>query len=90
MTETGDMTPTVILSTASPYKFTADILKALDVKTTDDLFGAVKKLHSVSGVEIPVPISDLKTKPVRFESVCDKDEMADSVIAFAGRLSDGR
>ena len=90
VTETGDTTPTVILSTASPYKFTADILKALDVKTTDDLFGAVKKLHSVSGVEIPVPISDLKTKPVRFESVCDKDEMADSVIAFAGRLSDGR
>jgi len=78
--ETGDMTPTVIASTASPFKFSAAVLEAIDGKQTGlDEFEMVEKLAAVSGLECPAPLAGLRDKPVRFAGCCEKSEM-DKVV----------
>jgi threonine synthase len=79
--ETGDETPTVIVSTASPYKFAPEVLRALEGKASgDDGFEAVKRLSSLTGTRIPQPIAALESKPIRFSSTCKKEEMGATVL----------
>ena len=79
--ESGDETPTVIVSTASPYKFAPDVLQALEGKApTGDAFDTVKRLSSVTDTPIPNPIAALESKQVRFFSSCKKDEMGATVL----------
>jgi threonine synthase len=83
---TGDKTPTVIDSTASPYKFCASVLDAVkgDVGDADE-FGMVDALSAFTGAAIPAPIANLKDKTPRFDkNICGKDEMADTVLAMLG------
>ena len=85
MKQTGDMTPTVIASTASPYKFTRSVMNAIDSeydKKTD--FELVDELNRLSGVKIPQAIEDIRTAPIRHNIVCDKDKMLDEVKGFLG------
>ena len=75
--EKDDATKTVIVSTASPYKFGASVCGALTGKdytnsTPDELFAEVEKL---SGVRVPDAIAGLAQKPVLHTQVCGKDEM---------------
>ena len=80
LAEIGDQTKTVIVSTASPYKFTKDVLKAIDNKYADiDDFEAMKVLESLSGVNIPAPIKDIDKKEIRHKNVCPKDGLKDFV-----------
>ena len=83
--ETGDDTPTVIASTASPYKFTRSVMNAIDSeydKKTD--FELVDELNRLSGVKVPQAIEDIRTAPVRHNTVCEKDKMLDEVKGFLG------
>lgn len=83
--ETGDITPTVIASTANPYKFSASVLAALgDAHAEADEFRKVEELHRLTGCEVPAPLAQLKDKTVRFSEVCDHD--ADSMKAVVYRL----
>ncbi|MBQ7708280.1 MAG: threonine synthase, partial [Lachnospiraceae bacterium] len=80
---TGDNTPTVIASTASPYKFTRSVMNAIDSeydKKTD--FELVDELNRLSGVKVPQAIEDIRTAPVRHDTVCEKDAMLDEVKKF--------
>ncbi|MBR3423354.1 MAG: threonine synthase [Clostridia bacterium] len=65
--ESGDKTPMVVVSTASPYKFSADVLRALGEEprgdTPDALFGA---LSARTGTTPPKPLLRTATLPVRF------------------------
>ncbi len=71
---------TIIASTASPYKFPSSVLEAIEgVKPSGDDFEMEDKLNKLSGVAIPKAVSSLKDAPVRHETVCDKDKMADEV-----------
>ena len=83
--ETGDMTPAVIVSTASPFKFNQSVLSALgkdgEAASLDD-FGLLDMLSGVSGMEIPKSLSQLKNAKKRFEGVCDKDKLLETVSAF--------
>ncbi len=78
----GDDIPTVIDSTASPYKFSASVLKAVSGEniTGDDEFEMVDELNRVTGVDIPKPLVSLKNKQVRFSDVCDKEDMSRMVF----------
>ena len=79
---TGDDIPTVIDSTASPYKFCASVLNAItdeDISSMDE-FDMVGELNRVSGVDVPAPIASLKDKTVRFTDVCDKEDMSQMVF----------
>ena len=83
--ETGDNTPAVIVSTASPYKFTRSVMNAIDTeydKKSD--FELVDELCRLSGVKVPKAIEEIRTAPVRHNTVCDKEAMPDEVKKFLG------
>ena len=81
---TGDETPTVIVSTASPYKFPCDVYEAIEGKYIDDAFTAAKKLQVASATEMPESIAKLKEKEVLHKDVIEKDDMASTVIKYCG------
>ena len=78
-TNTGDNTPAVIASTASPYKFPDSVLDAFDCEKPADPFAEAELLAKLSNTKIPAPITALRTKPVRFENTCAAADMADFV-----------
>ncbi len=64
---TGDMTKTIIASTASPYKFSESVLEAITGKSSvSDEFEMIDRLYELSGYEIPKSLSELRTKKIRF------------------------
>ena len=82
--ETGDDRPTVIASTASPYKFANSVLSAVSDKKADTEFDTVKLLSSETKTEIPAPIKALETAEVRFKNLCEKEEMLSAVYKALG------
>lgn len=81
--ESGDTTPMVIVSTASPYKFTKDVMMALDAKySKDDAFQLMKELEKVSGVAIPSSIKDIEERPVLHKNVCPKNKIKEYVKEY--------
>lgn len=83
--KTGDVTKTLIASTASPYKFSASVLDAIegDVQT-DDEYGMVARLAETSGLPIPQSLAELKDKAVRFSDVIAKEDMEGYVLGKLG------
>ena len=84
--ETGDKTPTVIASTANPYKFSAAVLKAVCDKDLEgvDEFQQVDLLREITGEICPEQLATLKGKEPRFTSCCEKENMIDTVYAMLG------
>ena len=82
---TGDKTPTVIASTASPYKFTRSVMEAIDEKyASQSDFELVDELNKLSGVKIPQAIEDIRSADVLHNTVCDKSEMETTVRSILG------
>ena len=79
---TGDATPTVVVSTASPFKFCNSVLTALG--ETDHAAGTavIDQLAEKTGKAAPAPLAGLKGRKVRFEDVTEKEGMADVVQAM--------
>jgi len=77
--ETGDETPAVVVSTASPFKFAADVCAALDLACGDDPLSA---LSDFCAIPVPKPLSGLDQRAVRFDGVTDKAEMRAVVDGF--------
>ncbi|MDE5965292.1 MAG: threonine synthase [Lachnospiraceae bacterium] len=78
--DTGDKTPTVIASTASPYKFTRSVMEAIDTKyASQSDFALVDELNRISGVTIPQAIEDIRSAEILHDTVCDKAEMEQTV-----------
>ena len=77
--ETGDSTPAVVVSTASPFKFAADVCAALDVSAGDDPLSALSR---ACGIAVPAPLSGLDQRAVRFDGVTEKTDMRAVVDAF--------
>ena len=83
--QTQDDTPSVIVSTASPYKFAADVLNALTGDNAGgDPFAASEQLERLTGVPMPEQVRNLRELPVRHKAECERDAMAQAVLdAFA-------
>ncbi len=78
--ESGDTRPMVIVSTASPYKFTKDVMTALDAKYAEgDAFALMAELEKAAGVAVPQPIRGLEQREIRHRNVCEKGEIKDVV-----------
>ena len=83
---TGDnKTPTVIASTASPYKFTRSVMDAIDpAYDAEDDFELVDELNKVSKTAIPKAIEEIRTAPVLHDTVCETAAMEDEVKKILG------
>ena len=76
MEETKDSRPAVIASTASPYKFTRSVMTAIDKKYEDmEDFALADELERISGVKIPKAIEEIRTAPVRHNTVAEAADM---------------
>ena len=71
--------PVVIVSTASPYKFSVDVLKGLDIASGDDEFEAVRRLSYTGTGPIHRAVDGLQEKPVLHDKVIDISEMRETV-----------
>ena len=76
---------TVILSTASPYKFSSTVLEALGENLSDDEFKNIDLLHEKTGVKIPSEIKKLKNKKILHKTKILKKEIEEEVLKFARR-----
>lgn len=82
---TGDTTKTIIASTASPYKFSAAVLEAIEGKTSDiSEYEKVDRIAELSDIPIPSALADLKNKPERFNDVIDKNDQKAYVLKTLG------
>jgi len=76
---------TVVVSTANPYKFSADVLKALDIQTEGiELFDMAKKLEKTTRVPMPESIAALEKKPVRHTAKTNREDMPEAVFTWTG------
>lgn len=83
--KTGDKTPTVIASTASPYKFPKSVLTAILGQAPDlDELDMIDALQEKTGTEMPKPLVGLRNKEVRFDTVCEIPEMEQMVYDMLG------
>ncbi|QXM06448.1 threonine synthase [Crassaminicella indica] len=74
--ETKDKTKTVIVSTASPYKFTKSVLDGLmDKNYEENEFEMIRLLSKITGLDIPKPIKHIDQKPILHFTECEKQEM---------------
>ncbi len=79
---TGDRTPTVFVSTASPYKFCGHVLRAVGQEPKGDGVELLDQLNAVSGVAVPRRLAALKGKARRFDLTCEKAGMDNVVLDF--------
>lgn len=82
---TGDATKTIIASTASPYKFSAAVLEALEGENADmDEYAKVDRIAALSKLPVPAALADLKNKPQRFNDVIEKADQKQYVLRNLG------
>ena len=75
--------PCILLSTASPYKFTRDVLKALQVEAAADDFVCMEQLSELTKTSIPQGLYALKSMKERFSDVIEVTDMETYVCAKA-------
>ncbi|HHU77623.1 MAG TPA: hypothetical protein GXZ29_01880, partial [Clostridiales bacterium] len=95
--ETGDTAATILVSTASPFKFPADVLKAIQPGSSGSLYPShvhteniesvyeiklLEQLAKVSGWNIPRPLQGLQYKEIRHRAVCSREQIREQVIAM--------
>lgn len=73
----------VVVSTASPYKFTRHVLTALGIEEAKnpqkDDFELVDELCKISGVKVPNAVEEIRTAPILHNTVINVDEMENLV-----------
>jgi threonine synthase len=88
--QTGDRTKTIIVSTASPFKFNASVVEALQgegaVRGKDE-YELLGELARVSGLYIPSGLRGLDRRPVLHGGVVDREDMSRAVLEFLGGRS---
>lgn len=92
-----DKTPVVIASTASPFKFSCDVLAGLTGERIEDEFRAIERVAELSGMHPHRAVADLRKRPILHDRVIGIGAMAETVLeildgipALAGGLGPGR
>ncbi|NLT14184.1 MAG: threonine synthase [Clostridiales bacterium] len=79
---TGDTTKTIVVSTASPFKFCESVLSALGEQSGFGGLELIDRLEEVSGAAGPAPLKALRGKEVRFKGCVKNDGMRSAVESF--------
>ena len=79
--DTNDDTVSLIVSTASPFKFTKSIMEALnqDIDNRDD-FELLEELSKISNLEIPVGLKNLDKKKILHHLESPKENMKNLIL----------
>lgn len=72
-------TPVIALSTASPYKFTQDVLDSLGQKE-DNPWQAMRDLEKINADAIPHPLAVLERLEILHDAVIDPEAMKENVL----------
>jgi threonine synthase len=78
--ETGDATVSVVVSTASPYKFCDSVLSALGEAAEGSGTELINRLSQVTKTPVPQPLKGLDKREVRFNKTVDKEAMTAAVL----------
>jgi len=93
--DTGDDTPSVVVSTASAFKFCDSVLDALSKPVSGGVNSAscgvelLDKLAEVTGTGIPAPLAALKGSAARFNASVPVGSMKEAVTEFLTGLTAG-
>lgn len=82
--QTGDNTKTIIVSTASPYKFADSVLEAISDEIPADDYEQLNRLCELSKLEIPTALANLADKKQRFAKSIEKSQMEQTVMEMLG------
>ena len=81
--ETADTTPAVIVSTASPYKFTGSVMCAVDEKYEGvNDFVLLEEMHNLIKGDMPKAMDQIATRPIKHDKVCEVKGMKQVVRDF--------
>ena len=80
--ETGDKTPAIFVSTASPYKFCDSVLSAIGETPAEDSVERIAQMEAVTGTAAPARLAALKGKTPRFGQVTERENMERVVLEF--------
>jgi threonine synthase len=81
----ADDTPTVIISTASPYKFGSSVARALfsqELIQGKDEFSLLRMLSTATGIPIPRGIEGLESREVKHKTRTAVNAMEQTVLNF--------
>lgn len=78
--KSGDETPTVVVSTASPYKFCDNVLKAIGMPAEESGTKLIETLSEVTGSAVPKPLFGLDKREKRFNMVVETEAMPAAVL----------
>ena len=77
--KTGDDVPTLVVSTASPFKFCPAVMEGLGEKAPQQGLKGIEQLSQFTGIPAPAPLAGLAGKAVRFTGVTEKENMPQKV-----------
>ena len=83
--KTNDKTATVIASTASPFKFSRSVMKAIDASyEKEEDFKLIDILSKSGDIKIPNAIEEIRNADIRHKTVCEINEMKKLVMENMG------
>ena len=80
---TGDKNKTVVVSTASPYKFVTSVLKAIGADKGKDGYDALIDLEEETALPLPESLSELPSLEKRFTTVIENADADKVVLDYA-------
>ncbi len=83
--QTGDNAPCVVLSTASPCKFPASVLKAVGKELPEDAAQQLKMMSEELQAPVPASLDGVLDREVRFNDVVAPEEMMNYVMRKAAK-----
>ena len=81
----GEERATLVAATASPFKFSASVLYALDGAERRLSPSLGEELSELTGIPIPLPLRDLDKRTIRFDRTVAKEEMRLPVLDLADK-----
>lgn len=81
----ADDTPTVIMSTASPFKFGSSVARALfspELIQGKDEFSLLRMLSTATGIPIPRGIAGLENREIKHKTRTSADAMEQTILKF--------
>lgn len=78
--------PTVVVSTANPYKFAPAVLRALGEPAQGEATAdTLRELEDLTAMDVPQSLADVFDLPVRFDDVVAPDEITDYILRGYGK-----